>query len=525
MTDPTSETAEALAACAHQRVTYQPLDNADGTQSERWLCTDCATEFKQRFWLTEATTRATTAERALADLTSRLTTIIDEAFGLQPVMPADELLTTLERLLYDRRVEAERALAEKEAALSRALDVVESSTKLNARLHNELADWKTRATSFMTARDVLADTVEALKAELAAVKGERDAERGRLDKIASVLGIAKRGRTLERAPLILDGEHEAELAEATRKLDLERSLHAALAEKLRVAETWMPSDGCGLGPRTELEALKAELAAVKGERDAERAKLTAGHSLFLAARDYTFNLIAGSRPGAGSSIALRVELERAVGNYADARDAPPPAVETPGATGDERCPAQTDVRRCSLATGHDGEHVHTPASFSRTGETVRWATPPVPEVVGAKCPECKGMCDVPNGNDFMACGSCGGTGRSQPSPAGSPMISLRRRSPDGMRGYADGLRVAVHQKLSPEFAEMQAVTIYQEAENVERNGTEAKAAGVLSYSLLTLRCGLTMDQAGLVITVVRSAIYDLENKKPDASRVGGKETK
>ena len=409
MTDPTSETAEALAACAHQRVTYQPLDNADGTQSERWLCTDCATEFKQRFWLTEATTRATTAERALADLTSRLTTIIDEAFGLQPVMPADELLTTLERLLYDRRVEAERALAEKEAALSRALDVVESSTKLNARLHNELADWKTRAASFMSARDVLAGQVEAFArdsdralAELAAVKGER---------------------------------HEAERTFQT--------LYFALCGLVRAFET-TPT---------------------------------------------------------------------------------PPTVETPGATGDERCPARTDVRRCSLATGHDGEHVHTPASFSRTGETVRWATPPVPEVVGAKCPECKGMCDVPNGNDFMACGSCGGTGRSQPSPAGSPMISLRRRSPDGMRGYADGLRVAVHQKLSPEFAEMQAVTIYQEAENVERNGTEAKAAGVLSYSLLTLRCGLTMDQAGLVITVVRSAIYDLENKKPDASRVGGKETK
>ena len=47
------------------------------------------------------------------------------------------------------------------------------------------------------------------------------------------------------------------------------------------------------------------------------------------------------------------------------------------------------------------------------------------------------------------------------------------------------------------------------------------AAGVLSYSLLTLRCGLTMDQAGRVITVVRSAIYDLAR---DASRVGGKET-
>ncbi len=46
------------------------------------------------------------------------------------------------------------------------------------------------------------------------------------------------------------------------------------------------------------------------------------------------------------------------------------------------------------------------------------------------------------------------------------------------------------------------------------------AAGVLSYSLLTLRCELTMKQAARVITVVRSAIYDL-----DASRVGGKETK
>lgn len=41
-------------ACACLRVKYDPLDNGDGTMSERWRCEDCKTVFVKQFWLSEA---------------------------------------------------------------------------------------------------------------------------------------------------------------------------------------------------------------------------------------------------------------------------------------------------------------------------------------------------------------------------------------------------------------------------------------------------------------------------------------
>lgn len=46
--------------------------------------------------------------RALEAVLDRMVTIVNEAVGIQPVTPFDELLTLLERHLFERRVEFER---------------------------------------------------------------------------------------------------------------------------------------------------------------------------------------------------------------------------------------------------------------------------------------------------------------------------------------------------------------------------------------------------------------------------------
>jgi glutathione S-transferase len=51
---------------------------------------------------------------------TRLTTIIDEAFGIQSVMSTDELLTFLERKLYQQRVERDLLQARLDLADARA---------------------------------------------------------------------------------------------------------------------------------------------------------------------------------------------------------------------------------------------------------------------------------------------------------------------------------------------------------------------------------------------------------------------
>src|SRR6185369_5180495 len=61
-----------------------------------------------------------------AEAFDRLTTIVDEAFGLQPVAPSfDDLLTTLERLLFEqRRREASPAPVSDEALVERVAQAI-----------------------------------------------------------------------------------------------------------------------------------------------------------------------------------------------------------------------------------------------------------------------------------------------------------------------------------------------------------------------------------------------------------------
>lgn len=61
----------------------------------------------ERFWKSQHDLSTEEAER----VRRQLATIVDEAFGLQPVMTADELLTFLEQRLFADRVEAERLTA------------------------------------------------------------------------------------------------------------------------------------------------------------------------------------------------------------------------------------------------------------------------------------------------------------------------------------------------------------------------------------------------------------------------------
>jgi hypothetical protein len=42
-------TDETFCACAHLHVEYDPVDNGDGTLSERWACRECKTEFVPKF--------------------------------------------------------------------------------------------------------------------------------------------------------------------------------------------------------------------------------------------------------------------------------------------------------------------------------------------------------------------------------------------------------------------------------------------------------------------------------------------
>lgn len=101
--------------------------------------------------------RATAADRAtIAELQDRLTTIADEAFGLQPVMPMDELLDVLERELFKLRQqhEADAArLRELEASEQYAVGMVD-----------------------VLKRDVdgLTKERDAARTELETVKAERD---------------------------------------------------------------------------------------------------------------------------------------------------------------------------------------------------------------------------------------------------------------------------------------------------------------------------------------------------------------
>ena len=164
----------------------------------------------------------------------------------------------------------------------------------------------------------------------------------------------------------------------------------------------------------ELDRVKAELAGVKATRDQWRAR-------YYEAEADVDGLLAARRKLAAESA--------------------PPAVETPGATGDDCCWC-SDYQSSGLPC-LPGKCPNNPANRCA-------AAPPVPEVVGAKCPECRGIgillsaesdglseqCSTCGGiGGFMAeskdwdgnvlqrststCSACHGTGQSQPSPADS----------------------------------------------------------------------------------------------------------
>ena len=59
----------------------------------------------------------------LARVTDRLATIVDEAFSMQPVMGAEELLTFLERKLFDNRQEFNRVTAERDTLLQQLAEL------------------------------------------------------------------------------------------------------------------------------------------------------------------------------------------------------------------------------------------------------------------------------------------------------------------------------------------------------------------------------------------------------------------
>lgn len=79
---------------------------------DRWLET-----IDRSGWSAKLNDRQQAAEvRGLRDeirqAHSRLATIVDEAFGMQPQMPSDELMTLLERKLFEQRVHTEELRAQ-----------------------------------------------------------------------------------------------------------------------------------------------------------------------------------------------------------------------------------------------------------------------------------------------------------------------------------------------------------------------------------------------------------------------------
>ena len=78
--------AEPRAACACQRVKYDPIHNGDGTLSERWRCGDCGTMFvklarlEARLWIGADAVRFHAAQEALENVEVRE----DGTLGISP---------------------------------------------------------------------------------------------------------------------------------------------------------------------------------------------------------------------------------------------------------------------------------------------------------------------------------------------------------------------------------------------------------------------------------------------------------
>lgn len=125
-------------------------------------------------------------EAEATGLHDRLSTIIDEAFGMQPVQPADEVLTFLEHGLVDLRrhlgeaqARAEKAGQERDGARNELAVVREDFARVSkerdeARRHctEQMQDWKRQYDEIDRQREVARQTQEALSRELAAKRGE-----------------------------------------------------------------------------------------------------------------------------------------------------------------------------------------------------------------------------------------------------------------------------------------------------------------------------------------------------------------
>ncbi len=222
---------------------------------------------------------------------------------------------------------------------------------------------------------------------------------------------------------------ETALADAQQMLANERASHAhtagaLAAERERASRALAEAKASEQNTRTAWRSAadaqaraEAELAGVKGER-------AKAHESVIRALGWARGLGEAGDVGAR---AIHGELQRAE-FYTMAT---PPAVETPGATGgeltaevhgegrfrklDEACPVCHEPAFYACVNGPEKvAWVHwVPGPVTVVVAAAPPAPPPVPDVVGAKCPECRGRGET----DTATCMYCGGTGQSQPSPA------------------------------------------------------------------------------------------------------------
>ncbi len=267
----------------------------------------------------------------------------------------------------------------------------------------------------------------------------------------------ERATTAERAL----AEKEAELAKANAKAELAKA--NAKAEKWALAEGAAINANIRIG--AELASAMQELAGVKAERDHWRA--TFG-DIYAAVRGVarTFETTpappAVETPGATGGEAWSVvpdyECIECLGIFVEGRSRdgehdlrctdcghkwsvaePDPTV--PEVAGAKLCgiPARS-LPPCDLPWGHDGDmHANGGDGFYARDhlEEHHRRQREFAEVVGAKCPECRGTGTfVVLGLHYGSagtCSACHGTGQSQPSPAvldrTTELVELSRSAP------------------------------------------------------------------------------------------------
>ncbi len=182
--------------------------------------------------LAEANRETAVLRRAAAEWFDRLSTIVDEEFGMQPVMSPDDLLTTLERELHGRRKRAFADVQELDAAQNTIADlratIAEGEEHLvrERNAATELARQKfdaeieaTRAhhaESLRAMGESLSKVVRELTDRLddgdkARAEHDRDAFRAELERVAEILA-------LPGAPSLI-----GDIAPAVRQIVVERA--------------------------------------------------------------------------------------------------------------------------------------------------------------------------------------------------------------------------------------------------------------------------------------------------------------